>query len=304
MSGVEVLKCGCGTLNRLDELYYCSGCQGLKCFHCVNEEIECICCPVCLRYVTVAECGSNKSRCATCFQCPRCECPAKMVTEEEGKLCFLKCVHCDWDSKAVAVAPSPADLLMVLREQERGGVESKVYQERLAIYRKSVEDASAELSRQEQQAKMKKTHHLLVHTPAKSKFFSKGVGRAKGSPLRVNLESAFENASKKSDNDAARTDVDAIAKLEEVLDKKNKQQFGGHAELKTTTSSTTTKQGPLVVIESAFPNRQLLVSSTSKHCNACDKLLVKPEVNSAMEFKRLHVAYLFVAHVKVFDVRY
>ncbi len=278
-----------GTAFALDQLFYCSGCQAIKCTYCVNEEIVAYACPTCLENVASAEAVTNRNRCTRCFACPRCACAAKIVTQTGDKsgVCFLRCIHCSWDSRAVAIAPSAADLLVLAREHERGGSEAVLFQERLAEFKKSVEEASAQLSKQQQSAKARKTQQLLVHTPAKTKYFSTGTSGgtgAKNSPLRINLESAFDAVAPNATPGGTGGAVDAISRLERALDAKHDVQFGQRAKPAPSEVDAAVAAG---VDGDAFPLRQSLMTATSKHCNKCDKLLVKPDVNpqNAMEFK-------------------
>jgi hypothetical protein len=107
-------------------------------------------------------------------------------------------------------------------------------------------------------AKMKKTQQLLAHTPAKSRYFAAKCPRlfpslllprcccwcvcplfrrcanlaltTTASPLRMNLEQAFDSAATKPDTVTASAppgmgDTDAVRRLEKSLEKKHDQAF-------------------------------------------------------------------------------
>jgi hypothetical protein len=59
-----------------------------------------------------------------------------MVMEKGIDAYFLRCICCPWDSRSVAIAPTAADLLLLLREHERAGSESVIFRERLAQFKK------------------------------------------------------------------------------------------------------------------------------------------------------------------------
>jgi dynactin-4 len=140
-------SCTCGKTAPLEELYYCIGCQGSKCVCCVHEEVVSTFCQQCLENVSSAEVIPNRGRCAKCFVCPCCGSVAKIVSREAAFL--LRCVYCPWDSLAFAVAPSPANLIMLLREQERGGATSQLFKQRLQEYAKVTEEAATAKARQQ-----------------------------------------------------------------------------------------------------------------------------------------------------------
>lgn len=59
--------------HKLEFLYFCEFCQSIKCPRCVEEDIVCHYCPVCLFEVTPATARAEGNRCPrNCFKCPKC----------------------------------------------------------------------------------------------------------------------------------------------------------------------------------------------------------------------------------------
>lgn len=59
--------------HKLEYLYFCEFCQDIKCSRCIEEEVVCRYCPVCLFEVTPATARSEGNRCPrNCFKCPDC----------------------------------------------------------------------------------------------------------------------------------------------------------------------------------------------------------------------------------------
>jgi hypothetical protein len=141
----ESYSCPCGKSAILEELYYCVGCQSNKCSCCTHEEVVATYCQQCLENVSSAEVIPNRGRCAKCFVCPSCQSVAKIVSRDGAF--SLRCVYCPWDSLAFAIAPSPANLIMLLREQERGGPAAQLFKQRLQEYNKMTEEALLARSR-------------------------------------------------------------------------------------------------------------------------------------------------------------
>jgi hypothetical protein len=285
-AGKERYSCACGRMFLLEELYYCAqGCQAAKCLYCVKEEIVSTYCQQCLENVSSAEVIPNKGRCGKCFVCPTCQSVAKIVANESA--CFLKCVHCSWDSSSFAIAPLPANLIQLLREQERGGPAAVLFKERLTQYGKAVDEAAAARARQQRAMVVKKTQSMLTGTPAKKKFFS--------------LESAVESpvAAAAPSSVAAplgSSPLDALARLDAEEEAKHKAQFVRPSQVPVVAASEKVDSESEQMVE-----RQRLLTSTSKHCGTCDKLLVRLDVNpsNAMDANknRIHVAAVFVLRV-------
>lgn len=62
--------------HKLEYLYFCEHCQNIKCPRCIDQEIVCRYCPICLFEVTPATARSEGNRCPrNCFQCPLCLTP-------------------------------------------------------------------------------------------------------------------------------------------------------------------------------------------------------------------------------------
>lgn len=144
---MEKYSCFCGSLHALEHLYYCIGCQSCKCVCCVHEEVVSTFCQQCLENVSSAEVIPNRGRCAKCFVCPVCRSAAKVVARDA--LFVLRCVCCAWDSAPRASAPSPAALLLLLREQERGGDAAHLFKTRLHEYARTTEEAALAKARQQ-----------------------------------------------------------------------------------------------------------------------------------------------------------
>lgn len=113
----------------------------------MHEEIVSSFCQQCLENVSSVELIGQRGRCSKCFVCPLCASVAKIVSKDGAYL--LRCVYCPWDSLAFAVAPSPANLIMLLREQERGGAASQLFKQRLQEYGKVTEEAALSKARQQ-----------------------------------------------------------------------------------------------------------------------------------------------------------
>lgn len=59
--------------HKIESLYFCEFCQEIKCFRCVDEEVVCHYCPVCLFEVTPNTARVEGNRCPrNCFKCPNC----------------------------------------------------------------------------------------------------------------------------------------------------------------------------------------------------------------------------------------
>lgn len=270
-----VYSCLCGKFFPLDELLYCVGCQGPKCFYCYNEELVASYCRQCMDNVSTTEVTANRSRCAKCFACPRCEC---VLAVQEGEVCFLRCPVCLWDSRALAVAPSPADLFRALRELERAVGAAGLFRERVTAYVKEAEEVRNLKSKQMRNARTRRAQALLQHTPAKDKFFGKlsfdNVAPGDGTAAAAATKKDFV------------MNLETLSRLDAMEEEKNVQQFpkpsktqssaeqrkllSGAAATAAGGEDESQSSGPIIL-----PQRLLLCARTSKHCNACDKLLVK-----------------------------
>ncbi len=131
-------------------------------------------------------------------------------------------------------------------------------------------------------------------TPAKAKFFSSSLSTA--SPTA----SADQEAPQRER--AAIGMGDGLLQLEQEEEAKHAKQFVRPSQL----AKAAAISDPVASAEDAppmFVERQRLLSSTSKHCSTCDKILVKLDPNpsnSALDVKnRIHVAAIFVLRVSL-----
>ena len=208
--------------------------------------------------------------------------------------CFLKCVYCPWNSKEQAIAPTPANLIQLLREIERGGPAARQYHERMAQHSQACEDAALQRSQQESKARGRKTHALLHGRAFLGNLESSG---------RV-LDGSAAPASAMDETGDVMTA--SVVHLEQAQIAKNREQFCGASQRIKEESNPNDEseaindeqeRGEGVIIE-----RQILLTGTSKHCAACDKLLVKCDVNphNALDAKnRIHVAAGFVVAARL-----
>ena len=287
-------SCSCERLLPLGELFYCLGCQASKCVLCVNEAVIATYCRQCLENASSAEVVPNRGRCAKCFLCPVCGSAAKLVSD--GAVCLLRCVHCPWDSAALAVAPSPAGLIQLLREQERGGAAAQLFRERLAQYQRETEEKAAVQARQQLKSRAKKARALLANTPAKDKYFS--FAPVEDSPGRVGVPPPVAGLVSPVVPSPIANGGAGLARLEEKEEAKNKLQFGGPSSKSAVRKGLFDTLETEVVEQQQLVERQRLISITSKHCGTCDKLLIKLDVNPSNSLdatkNRTHVAAIFI----------
>lgn len=276
----------------LEELFYCAQkCQTIKCLFCVREEIVSTYCQQCLENVSSAEVIPNRGRCAKCYICPVCRSVAKMVTD--GAVCMLKCVYCPWSSAALAIAPTSANLIQLLREQERGGPAAVLFKERQTEFGKAVDEAASARAQQDRSMAAKKTKSMLQGTPAKKKYFSLDSALVEEPGRRKERHNVPGPASS-----SGTQLLDGLARLEVEEETKNKAQFGHRSLLAHPVATADEADGASAqVVE-----RQKLLTSTLKRCGACDSALVKLDVNPSnlldpKKNNRIHSAAMFVARV-------
>lgn len=101
----------------LEELYFCSTCQELRCNDCVSWEAACYYCPSCLFEVPATNVGAQRGECMrSCFVCPSCACTLMVhgsdvrgvaLTRAEASIpvapFYLACPSCRWDSTRVGI---------------------------------------------------------------------------------------------------------------------------------------------------------------------------------------------------------
>lgn len=220
-----------------------------------------------------------------------------MVSRDSA--CFLRCVYCPWDSRELAIAPSPANLLQLLRESERGGPAAILFRERREEYVKLCDEIAKMYSKSESTARVRKTQALLHGTPAKGKYFAAFGSPVAGSDSLTGAQDNADATSERRLDQTANVMSAGIILLEQREQSKNAELFrpGSAFLLDEARASVAdaSKEAPPVQIE-----RQVLQTGTSKHCKACDKLLCKCDVNphNALDPKnRIHVAAIFIVRV-------
>ncbi|VVT46029.1 uncharacterized protein SAPINGB_P001011 [Magnusiomyces paraingens] len=102
--------------HKVETLYFCELCQEIRCPRCVDEEILCLYCPVCLFEVTPSTARAEGNRCPrNCFKCPKCSTSVNprpitgtvsnsslltsdVVSQGSAPAYSLACTYCSWTS--------------------------------------------------------------------------------------------------------------------------------------------------------------------------------------------------------------
>lgn len=107
----------------LADLFFCMGCQTLKCDQCCLIRTAGKFCAGCQ---TDYSGNAGVTRCTrNCFSCPECLSVLEIESKEvkgsahNGKIFHFKCVHCDYEYETEAVF-KPAPLVNILRKQAGG----------------------------------------------------------------------------------------------------------------------------------------------------------------------------------------
>mmetsp|Transcript_29160 Transcript_29160/g.41036 ORF Transcript_29160/g.41036 Transcript_29160/m.41036 type:complete len:514 (+) Transcript_29160:1220-2761(+) len=304
-------KCDCSRLFDIsEELYYCQGCQKMRCSFCVTQEIDSFYCPNCLDNMASSEATTYKNSCKKCFECPCCHSAlsyhastaadpsldiSSLNLQPGAPYYYLKCEFCQWDSLAAKyISDTPNGLTALSLEKEKDDKLQVMFNK----MRDSLQKDEKDKAKARKSLLRKKSTMFRLTTPINSSASDRV--KLKAPALNLNdLDKAVEAKKKKHPSELPAPidpNLDSIEELKLLEDYSN---ITTTCALEQRVSQTPQPD----LLRELIPKRKHLLTRRSKHCYKCDKLLVKPDLNAAkIEFKRQHVAIFFLPNITVYRV--
>eukprot|EP00040_Diaphanoeca_grandis_P026986 m.152324 g.152324 ORF g.152324 m.152324 type:complete len:560 (-) comp30801_c5_seq1:68-1747(-) len=303
-------KCRCGVPRELTLLYWCRHCPSLQCALCVSQEVDSFFCPSCSNENMPSTEAKTAANCCNqgCFQCPQCASKLEYIQGEEAsdnKL--LVCQHCRWNSGAIDLQGSKADIMKKIAEQNEGSYN--------AHFGKLVDQyhllAKEEVRKQEQ---VKQTAQQASHRKGRGLYKYAAYKREGTKITKSKLKEKLADRINKRYDDAKNEWVDIVDTTE-----KNALMPTFESEISALTqadvnmatiddvASLSQRFQNLAVQPSAtcnvWPAPCKLLVKRSRRCRVCLHNMIKPELSpESIRYKMQLFASLHVPNLQFIEI--
>ena len=295
-------KCGCGEFCDVSLLYHCQLCNKFNCSFCITHQIDQYFCRQCMETSVWTDIRKQKFLCRNCFACPRCSNTLNTVTISNHKdlddnqvLYTLLCLHCRWSTREVGLHDCSliSDFLHTHLK--------------LINYTMSLIDVYKNKSELELLETVGGTftcqnfhisnRNLLEYNMKKCTLSHTSIdSKQNGKPRPKVFSSYNQNLQIPTEEDISNFNVQFPDGIDDLF-------YDDFFLANETTSLCQRLNQPLfqcVLPSKMRPTRLKINSKRFKRCRYCQHILCRPDLNvSAIRFKILHIATLFVPIVRV-----
>ena len=294
-------KCSCGEFCDISLLYFCQLCNKFNCSYCVTQQIDQYFCRNCMETSVWTDIRKHKFLCKNCYTCPRCFHTLNTVTisnqkniEDYQVLYSLLCLHCRWSTRESGLQDCSLlnDFLFSnlkwihftksLIDMYKKKMEQEIFENVGATF-----DSQSYVSNRyilDYRLKTSTLTHSFIKSGQKNtsttKFSATSINNVQHPTQDI---SCTENAQLPDGIDNSFYSENFLSNESTSLSQRLNQTIF-----------------QCVLISDLKPTRLKIYSKRFKRCRYCQHILCRPDLNvSAIRFKILHIATLFVPIVRV-----